>query len=98
MLDPKKTNTAPESPESGKEAPDEKERSGESEPTTSAKGGFGQFSELYRARWAANHPQMRRTFPAGGTADPSTPSTASSAAPTPEQQTAQPRRRPRRYS
>jgi hypothetical protein len=23
------------------------------------KGGFGQFAELYRARWAANHPNMR---------------------------------------
>jgi hypothetical protein len=24
-----------------------------------AKGGFGQFAEVYRARWAANHPNMR---------------------------------------
>ena len=24
------------------------------------KGGFGAFAELYRARWAANHPNMRR--------------------------------------
>ena len=95
MVDPKEVSDAQESSESGNEAPDGKEQTANSEPTAPGKGGFGEFSEQYRARWAANHPQMRRTFPVGGTADPSTPS---SATPAPEEQTAQPRRRPRKYS
>ena len=28
-------------------------------PTTAKPGGFGAFAEVYRARWAANHPNMR---------------------------------------
>ena len=28
------------------------------------KGGFGAFAEVYRARWAANHPNMRPRTPA----------------------------------
>ncbi len=34
----------------------------EATPTPAAepnKGGFGAFAEVYRARWAANHPNMR---------------------------------------
>ena len=44
------------------------------------KGGFGAFAEVYRARWAANHPHMRRREPAANpddTPDPPTPSDSS---------------------
>jgi hypothetical protein len=40
-------------------------------------GGFGAFAELYRARWAATHPNMRRRGPAtsaDGSPDPPPPS------------------------
>ena len=50
MLDPKKINTP-------KDAND---------PSDTAKPdavGFGAFSEKYRARWVANHPDMQRRFP-----------------------------------
>ena len=33
------------------------------EPTQPQTGGFGAFSEVYRARWAKNHPNMRRRDP-----------------------------------
>jgi hypothetical protein len=32
-----------------------------SEPVPVKPGGFGVFADVYRARWAANHPNMRRT-------------------------------------
>ena len=32
-----------------------------SEPDPVKKGGFGAFADVYRARWVANHPHMRRT-------------------------------------
>ena len=34
-----------------------------SERDTSKRGGFGQFSAMYRARWAMSHPNMRRQWP-----------------------------------
>ena len=38
------------------------------------KGGFGAFAEVYRARWAANHPNMRPRTPApSADATPETP-------------------------
>ncbi len=44
------------------------------------KGGFGAFAEVYRARWAANHPNMRSRESVTGadaTAKPPTPSDSS---------------------
>ena len=44
-----------------------------------SKGGFGAFSEVYRARWAANHPYMRPRGPAtstDGAPEPPPPSSA----------------------
>ena len=46
MPDPKKPVTPPAS------APAET-------PDAPRTGGFGRFAEVYRARWAANHPNMR---------------------------------------
>lgn len=34
-----------------------------SEHDTPRPGGFGAFSATYRARWALNHPRMRRLWP-----------------------------------
>lgn len=51
----------------------------ESPPAERKKGGFGEFSEVYRARWAANHPNMRpRTYsdPAGAPPEPRLPAEA----------------------
>ena len=42
------------------------------EPAPVKPGGFRQFAEVYRARWAANLPQMRRT---PGTDEPAQPPT-----------------------
>ncbi len=33
-------------------------------------GGFGAFSAMYRARWALNHPSMRRLWPGDNEAQP----------------------------
>ena len=44
-----------------------------------SKGGFGAFAEVYRARWAANHPNMRPRGPAtsaDGAPEPPPPSVA----------------------
>ena len=35
--------------------------------------GFGAFSALYRARWASNHPRMRRLWPGDNEAQPPAP-------------------------
>jgi len=45
------------------------------EPAPVKPGGFGQFAEAYRARWAANHPHMRRT---PGSDEPTAPPPADS--------------------
>ena len=49
----------------------------EGTPTPAAvpnKGGFGAFAEVYRARWAANHPNMRpRESDLSATATPTPP-------------------------
>ncbi|MDF2770585.1 MAG: hypothetical protein K0S86_78 [Geminicoccaceae bacterium] len=37
---------------------------------TPKRGGFGEFSALYRARWAMSHPDMRREWPGDGEARP----------------------------
>jgi len=43
------------------------------------KGGFGAFAEVYRARWAANHPNMRpRESAAGADAGPKPPTPSDS--------------------
>jgi hypothetical protein len=36
-------------------------------------GGFGAFADLYRARWAANHPDMNQRWSPEDTPAPSTP-------------------------
>ena len=63
MSDPKKKPTAP----------------GPSATPEPSKGGFGAFSEVYRARWAGNHPHMRPRGPAtstDGAPEPPPPSSA----------------------
>jgi len=50
MLDPKKMNTP-------------KAETNSTEAGAPAPVGFGAHSERYRARWVANHPDMRRNFP-----------------------------------
>ena len=63
MSDPKKKPTAP----------------GPSATPEPSKGGFGAFSEVYLARWAANHPHMRPRGPAtstDGAPEPPPPSSA----------------------
>ena len=32
-------------------------------PNTPKRGGFGEFSAMYRARWAMSHPNMLRQWP-----------------------------------
>ena len=54
MSDPEKKPTAPDHAATPEPA-------GTPEPK---KGGFGAFAEVYRARWAANHPNMRPRGPA----------------------------------
>jgi hypothetical protein len=44
--------------------PAEPDRPAESD-TAAKPGGFGAFADLYRARWAANHPNMRRRAETG---------------------------------
>ena len=41
-----------------------------SEHDTRRPGGFGAFSSIYRARWALNHPSMRRLWPGDNEAQP----------------------------
>jgi hypothetical protein len=41
-----------------------------SERDTPRTGGFVAFSALYRARWALNHPSMRRLWPGDNEAQP----------------------------
>jgi hypothetical protein len=41
-----------------------------SDPDTPKRGGFGEFSAMYRARWALSHPTMHRPWPAEGHALP----------------------------
>ena len=41
-----------------------------SEHDTPRPGGFGAFSATYRARWALNHPRMRRLWPGDNEAQP----------------------------
>lgn len=58
--------------------PDDAPLSGEpsppSEPEPVKQGGFGAFADVYRARWALNHPHMRRAE--SGTASPEPPAGA----------------------
>ena len=64
MHDPKKPAT-PEAPPTPAPEPN--------------KGAFGSFAEVYRARWAANHPHMRRREPAASTdATPDAPTPSNS--------------------
>jgi len=56
MSDPKKKPTPPEPSATPPQEP--------------SKGGFGAFAEVYRARWAANHPNMRPRGPAPAPAPP----------------------------
>jgi hypothetical protein len=45
-----------------------------SEHATRGRGGFGAFSAKYRARWASDHPTMRRRWPGDNeTAPPALP-------------------------
>ena len=60
MSDPRKKPTPPESSASA--------------PREPSNGGFGAFADVYRARWAANHPNMR---PRGPVPDPAPPGSAS---------------------
>jgi hypothetical protein len=47
------------------------------EANTTQPGGFGQFAEVYRARWAANHPNMRpRELPDAQTPEAAPPAPA----------------------
>ena len=41
-----------------------------SEHDTARTVGFGAFSAMYRARWALNHPRMRRLWPGDNEAQP----------------------------
>lgn len=41
--------------------------------TTPKKGGFGAFSQQYRDRWAANHPNAKKASVDGSSASTSTP-------------------------
>ena len=55
MMDRKDEGTVPTPPKP--EKPAEPKHTG---------GGFGEFAEMYRARWAANHPNMRHKDWSGG--------------------------------
>ena len=44
-----------------------------SDRKTPKRGGFGEFSALYRARWAMSHPNMRRQWAAESEALPLAP-------------------------
>lgn len=46
-----------------KKSRDGKKPSPPGEPAKAKGLGFGEFAEVYRARWIANHPHMRRTMP-----------------------------------
>ena len=50
-------------------------------PAEPKKGGFGAFAEVYRARWAANHPNMRRREPTTATDAAAPESTTKDATP-----------------
>jgi len=50
------------------QAPQVPQRS--SERDTPRMGGFGAFSAMYRARWALNHPTIRRLWPGDNEAQP----------------------------
>ena len=50
---------------------------------TPKRGGFGEFSAMYRARWALSHPNMHRPWPADGNVLPLALPTAADAAPMP---------------
>jgi hypothetical protein len=49
------------SEEKNPEAP--QDESSTDAPRRTKPGGFGAFSEKYRARWAAGHPEMNRPWP-----------------------------------
>ena len=67
MSDPKKKPTPPEPSTPAPQEPN--------------KGGFGAFAEVYRARWAANHPNMRPRGPAPQPAPPGSEPDKNSAGP-----------------
>ena len=49
MVDPKRSDET-------------KEREEVADPNAAKQGGFGAFADRYRARWAADHPQMTRKW------------------------------------
>jgi hypothetical protein len=53
-------------------------------PETPKKGGFGQFSEKYRARWAAQHPDMTQRWPDGVPSELPAPPVTGDAEPDPK--------------
>ena len=52
--------------------------------TTPKKGGFGAFSQQYRDRWAANHPNAKKPGAEGGATPSSTPDAPPAGVPLPE--------------
>jgi len=66
------------------------------DPSQPPKGGFGAFADVYRARWAANHPQMQRTLPAVAAPEPASSADASRTRPAATDGTRG--RHPRRWS
>ena len=71
MSDEKKTPGVPPTP------------AGNGEATEAKPGGFGAFGEVYRARWAANHPEAgkRKPTPAAPDAPTATPPDSDDAGP-----------------
>lgn len=47
-----------------KRSDDERAENDPKEPVVSRGGGFGEFAEVYRTRWAASHPNMIRRWAA----------------------------------
>jgi hypothetical protein len=73
-----------------KRVDDQNAKTDASAPKTPKKGGFGQFSEQYRARWAARHPDMTQRWPDGVPSELPTPPVIGDAEPDP---TTEPRAR-----
>lgn len=55
---------------SARERSDEPQTPQRSSDHTLRASGFGEFSAMYRARWASNHPRMRRLWPGDHEAQP----------------------------
>ena len=60
---------------------DPKDPKGSRETGKQQKGGFGAFSQKYRDRWAADHPQAGEAKQSGGQPEPSTGTDASTGDP-----------------